>query len=94
MLFSSRSRLYFEYRLCCALNGRRPSDPLEPATNPRSSNGPRRVGSGGVANTSGSHDSVMSSTLPDELWNNGEEPVAMETCDNDPTQCMLDVKCC
>ena len=41
-----------------------------------------------MANTSGGHDSVMSSALPDELWSDGEEPVAMETYDN-PTQCML-----
>jgi hypothetical protein len=91
-VFSSRSRLYFEYRLCCALNGRRPTSPVDLV---RSSNGPsisggrRRVESGGVANTGSGHDSMMSSALPDELWSDGEEPVAMETYDNDTTQCML-----
>ena len=42
--------------------------------------------SGGVVNTSSGHDSVMSSARPDELWSDGEEPIAMETYNNDTTQ--------
>ncbi len=44
-----------------------------------------------MANTSGGHDSMMSSALPDELLSDGEEPIAMETYDNDTTQCMLTI---
>ena len=45
-----------------------------------------RVESGNVAFTSSAHDSAMSSALPDELWSDGEEPVAMETFSEDTTQ--------
>ena len=38
------------------------------------------------ANNSNGHDSVMSSALPDELWSDGEGPVAMETYSDATTQ--------
>ena len=40
-----------------------------------------------MANINHGPDSVMSSALSDELWSDGdEEPVAMETYENDTTQ--------
>ena len=95
-ILSFRSRLYFEYCLCCAINGRRPTSysPFKLVTKPTSSDSGlcrqfsidcrrRRVETGGVASI---RDSTMSSALPDELWSDGEETVAMEIFSEDTTQ--------